>query len=243
MVERVGILIYELFLFWLISIYYQAAWFFPIKKYVMYSLLMSCGMISMFYMWSLEPNIEFTFCALFVMTAFTWAMICGRKTIQKVVRIPAGSYEVFAGDNPNNPDFQLVILLEYQDQVYNLSSVPPDEKPALTLYTQKQNKYDIVFADFTVERNGEPLTWKQWLTKIYHALVFVAAVTLPVFYWLWDNGYTRENYMESCMAIALGYAFTFQLKGNRSLFMRFFYGFGKFLEIGGWLTIPIKIFL
>lgn len=238
-----GILIYELFLFWLISIYYQAAWFFPIKKYVMYSLLMSCGTIAMFYMWSLEPNVEFTFCALFVMGGFTWGMISGRKTLQKVVHIPAQSYEIFAGDNPDNSDFQLVIMLKYQDQVYHLSSVPPEGKPALTLYTQKQKNYDIIFADFTVKRGKEPLTWKQRLRKMYNVLAFVAAVTLPIFYWLWDNGYTRENYMESCLAIAMGYAFTFQFKGNSSILMRFFYGFGRFLEIAGWLTIPVKIFL
>lgn len=94
------------------------------------------------------------------------------------------SYEIFAGDNPDNSDFQLVIMLKYQDQVYHLSSVPPEGIPALTLYTQKQKNHDIIFADFTVKRGKEPLTWKQRLRKIYNVLAFVAAVTLLIFYWL-----------------------------------------------------------
>lgn len=174
------------------------------------------------------------------MLGFSWAMIAGRKTEQKIVHLPAQSYEVVAADNPENPDFQLVFLLKYEETIYNLPSLPPKEKPALILYTQKQKNEDIIFANFVIDRKGEPLTWKQRIRKMYNVLVFLVAVVLmPISFCLWKNGFTGDKLLDGGFMIMLGYVFTFQFKGNKSLFMRFAYYFGRFLEIIGWLGIFI----
>lgn len=209
----------------------------------MYFFLMSAGMIAIPYMWWLEPNFEFTFCALFVMISFSCAMVIGRKTEQKVIHVPAQSYETLAMDNPYNSTFQLVYFLKYKEEFYNLSQLPPKENPALILYTKKPKDKDIIYADFVIEKRDAPLTWRQWLQKIYHVIVFVVAVSVPILYSLWDYGYTEKNYMEPCFVITLSFAFTFTLKGNRSAPMRFLYYLFRFFEIFGWISIPVKIFL
>lgn len=244
-----GIIAYELLLLGVISIFIQQKWIFRIRRYLVMGFLTS-GMILTTI--SLKEMDDFVFMYFLVCTI---ALVIGciyvlvytaikKETCKKeILYIPAGEYEIVVADNYTSPNTQIKYLLKYKNKIYFLSAIPPEGTPALIMYTSQREGSDITTASIAIDESAQPVTMERVMKKIRSRLVFTVAVLLPIFYTLWNKGILNEDYSESCLMIIIAYAFSAFTQDSKILLQRCIYYFGRFLEIAGWLSIFVKLFL
>ena len=244
-----GIIAYELLLLGIVSIFLQKKWIFRVRKYLMMGFLTS-GMILLTISLRNEEKILFLYfliCTILLVVGCMYVLVSAeikKKTrVEEIIYLPAGEYETVIADNYHSPEIQVKYLLRYKGQIYVLSTVPPEGSPALIMHTVKNKGSDVITASIAIDDSTQPMTIKEILKKVRTYLIFIAAALLPVFYKLWDSGVLRENYMESCLILVVGYIGSTVTRGSKVLLNRCVYYFGRFCEIAGWISILVKVFM
>lgn len=236
-----GIIGYELIVLGFVCLLSKARWLFPVRAklmFVSFTAGLCFGAVSF---WKRERGLAIYLgvFALFWLFLFIFSLFKGGK-YQEVIHVPAGSYEVTADDG-EGPVIRLRYLLAYEGKVYCLSTTPPSGKPPLTLYVTKRNDSDILLADIVIEKSLESLSMRRILPAIYSILVLLAAVALPVFYKLYENGDSLANLLGSCITVMAGYLTATFAKDGKGLLHRILYWFGIFLEAAGWISALVVI--
>lgn len=238
-----GIIGYELIVLGFVCIMAKAEWLLPIRKYLMLIFLTIGFGLSAFALWNIESSLGILagffsggcFCLLI-------RVICTHNQHkEEILHIPLGSYEIEVIDRPETPTVQLSYRLVYQGKGYIISTMPPNEKPALILHAKTQKDSDIILADIAIDTTKEPISIKQKFYQIYNVLVWIAAMTLPISYKMYQDNYVAHNLMPNCMMVVLGYLTRSATRDSRSVLVRLIYWFAGFLEVVGWIIISAKL--
>lgn len=236
-----GIIGYELIILGFACIAAKAQWLFPIRKYLMLIFFTTGLGVITITLWNNEPSLSILFGILMIvcLSLLIWVFFTRNRQLEEVLHIPAGSYEIKLIDRTGTPSIQLSYLLIYHGKTYILSTMPPEDKPALILHTRTQKNSDTVVADIAIDTTNKPVTAKQRLYQLHGSLVLIAALFLPIFYVMYENYYLSQNLMPNCIMIILGYFTASTTRGSKSILYRLIYWFAVFLEMAGWITIPV----
>lgn len=221
-------------------IYSKAEWLIPVRKYLA-GISLTLG-----FSLSIKPAwlaIHPTAALFFSMMAIGSLILLIRNIIQRhanrieVLHLPANSYEIVADDRPSAPTVQLRYRLLYQDKIYTLSSTPPADKPALTLYAKISANQNQIFADITID-STEGSSFKLLFHLFYGIIVLAIALMLPWLIPLQDTYYALfEKLFPSSLLIIFGYLGYQTFKSGKDVLLRFLYWFTQFLSILGWFTL------
>lgn len=223
----------------------KAEWLFPAKKYLMLLFLTSGFCLVTIALWDREPSLSilFGFLTAVCLSLLIWVIFTRSQQIEEVLHIPLESYEIKVIDRLGTPSIQLNYLLTYQEKTYIISTMPPEGKPALILYAKTRKNSTTAVADITIDTLNKPRTAKQRLYLLHGSLVLITALFLPISYVMYENYYLSQNLMPNCMMVVLGYFTALSTKDSKAMLYRLIYWSAIFLEVIGWITIPITYLL
>lgn len=240
-----GLLGYELIILGFACTASKAEWMIPIRKYLMLLLLTIGFCLTSTALWDTEPSLSilFGFLTIIWFSLLIWVICSRHQQTEKVLHIPAESYEIEAVDRIGTPAIQLRYLLIYQDKIYMISTLPPKGKPPLILHTKTQKNSDIILADIAIDTINKKLLAKQRLHQLHKILVLITALFLPVSYMMYENRHLSQNLMPNCIMIVLGFLTISATRNSKPALYRLIYWFAVFLEVTGWIIIPVTFLL
>ncbi|MED9903032.1 MAG: hypothetical protein UFG06_02485 [Lachnospiraceae bacterium] len=241
-----GYLAYYLVLAGIICLIMKAEWMIPLRKYLMTAFLTAGLFFASAAMWEPDAPALSIFLGLFA-TFFLCLfirVICTRnRQREEILHIPAGSYELMAADRANAPTVQVNHLLLYQGIVYLLSTFPPEGKPALILHAHHRQNTDVITADIAIDNGNGPVSAKQALYTLHSLSALLIALLFPISYTLCRNGYAPANLFGAFLSILFGYFCSAALRNGGTLLIRLLHWFCIFIEVAGWIAIPVMFFL